>query len=130
MRWHRHSNYHNSREYADDPPDRAGVGQLGMTFAFIMDAVRRRFESLLRNVGPTATTVLKFGDGSSFTMLGLPPLKANSPESIAPPCPFPEADREPAGRSSTGEGGMHWPPNGRRNASANNSVGSSGTTLR
>lgn len=80
MRWHRQTNYHNSRAYAPDRPDKAVIGQLRITFAFLLDAVRGRCEALLRRVRRSSTaTVLRIEDGSGFTMLGLPAPDSSRP---------------------------------------------------
>ena len=42
MRWHRKSNYHNSRNYDEDPADEAGAGHAKTRLARLAAAARKR----------------------------------------------------------------------------------------
>ena len=83
---HRQTNYHGSREYAVDRPNKAAVGQLRLTLAWLLDSARRRAEPLLRYLRlPTGTA-----DHSDFTWLGSAELR--SPRDAGAGRPFPERD--------------------------------------
>jgi hypothetical protein len=97
MKWHRHTNYHSSRAYSDDPSDGASLSEFRVTFAWLADYAQRLFKGVLTPSGPSSaeTIVLKMGSGRGFTVLGLRNI-AEQPDTFVAPCPFPKRDDQPA----------------------------------
>ena len=93
MRWHRQTNFHNSRNYEDETPRAVTVSQARLAFAWLIDAVRRKFDKAMRP-GPTRRSdvnLVKAGDGRGFTVLGSA-IPHHAVHESAMTCAFPEQD--------------------------------------
>jgi hypothetical protein len=97
MKWHHHTDYRGSREYAPDPFEGAAIGRLKITFASLARSAQRLFKVLLTTGAPSSaeTIILKMGSSRGFTVLGLPDV-AKQPDTFVAPCPFPQRDDRPA----------------------------------
>ena len=85
MRWHRKPNYHNSRNYDEDPADEAGAGHAKTRLARLA-AARNRLRALIgASARPDAADImLNMGLTRGYTMLGLTEreAKASAPKTV------------------------------------------------
>ena len=86
MRWHRKPNYHNSRNYDEDPADEAGAGHAKTRLARLAAAARNRVRALIgASARPDAADImLNMGLTRGYTMLGLTEreAKASAPKTV------------------------------------------------
>jgi len=91
MRWHRQTNFHNSRYYDDEAARAVVVSQVRLTIAWLIDAAQRKFRKITRPAPEPASDmiVVKLGRGRGFTVLGSA-IAHHAVHESAMTCPFPE----------------------------------------
>lgn len=94
MKWHRQTNFYNSRNYDDEGPRPVIVCQARLTIAWLIDAAQRKFRKATKPspARPADMIVVKLGGGRGFTVLGSA-IAHHAAHESAMTCPFPEQDK-------------------------------------